>query len=109
MAQVGNGSALLPKHVLGADVLLGPADGADVVVDFGKDLGKKPVLESVERVDGRPGGIGTPSMPVMQFRVAKRASDSTRLPATLKALPKLDLPSSPTMTWDFGLGTSGDH
>src|SRR4051812_41156804 len=109
LVQVGNGSALLPKPVVRTDVLLGPAERADVVVDFGKDLGKKPVLESVERVDGRPGGIGTPSTPVMQFRVDKRVSDTTRVPVALKALPKLDLPSSPTMTWDFGLGTSGDH
>ena len=109
MVQVGNGSALLPKPVTRTDVLLGPAERADVVVDFGKDLGKKPVLESVERVDGRPGGIGTPSTPIMQFRVDRRVADSTRVPAALKPLPKLDLPSSPTMTWDFGLGVNGDH
>jgi spore coat protein A len=107
--QVGNGSALLPKPVTRTDILLGPAERADVVVDFGKDLGKKPVLESVERVDGRPGGIGTPSTPVMQFRVDKRVTDTSSVPAALEPLPKLDLPSSPTMTWDFGLGASGDH
>jgi spore coat protein A len=109
MVQVGNGSALLPTPVSRTDLLLGPAERADVVVDFGKDLGKKLVLESVERVDGRPGGIGTPTTPVMQFRVAKRVADTTAVPKALVPLPPLALPSAPTMTWAFGLGAAGDR
>ncbi len=104
MVQVGNGSALLPKPVTRTDVLLGPAERADVVVDFGKDLGKSPVLESVARVDGRPGGIGTPITPVMQFRVRHRVADASRVPAALMPLPALQIPNAPTMTWAFGLG-----
>jgi FtsP/CotA-like multicopper oxidase with cupredoxin domain/plastocyanin len=106
MVQVGNGAALLPKPVSRTDILLGPAERADVVVDFGKDLGKKVVLESVERVDGRPGGIGTPSTPVLQFRVAKRVSDSSRVPAALVPLPQLTLPTTPSETFVFGLGAT---
>ncbi|MGB8649221.1 MAG: multicopper oxidase domain-containing protein [Mycobacteriales bacterium] len=103
MVQVGNGSGLLPKPAVRTDVLLGPAERADVVVDFGHDLGKRPVLESVARVDGRPGGIGTPTTPVMQFRVTRRVADATRVPAVLMPLPPLPLPSTPTLTWVFAL------
>jgi FtsP/CotA-like multicopper oxidase with cupredoxin domain/plastocyanin len=109
MVQVGNGSALLPTPVTRTDVLLGPAERADVVVDFGRDLGKKLVLESVARVDGRPGGIGTPTTPVMQFRVQKRVTDASAVPKSLMPLPALALPSAPTMTWAFALAASGDH
>ncbi|MDX6197869.1 MAG: hypothetical protein QOJ79_1020 [Actinomycetota bacterium] len=103
MVQVGNGSALLPAPVTRTDILLGPAERADVIVDFGKDLGKKVVLQSVARVDGRPGGIGSPTTPIMQFRVTSRATDATAVPKALKALPPLAVPSSPTKVWDFGL------
>jgi len=103
MVQVGNGSALLPKPVSRTDILLGPAERADVIVDFGRDLGKKVVLESVARVDGRPGGIGSPITPVMQFRVTSRVADTTAVPGGQRPLPPLAVPSTPTKTWVFGL------
>jgi FtsP/CotA-like multicopper oxidase with cupredoxin domain/plastocyanin len=109
MVQVGNGSALLPKPVTRTDILLGPAERADVVVDFGRDLGKKVVLESVARVDGRPGGIGTPTTPVMQFRVTERVADASVVPKALVPLPPLALPTQPTMTWAFALAASGNR
>lgn len=107
MVQVGNGSGLLPKAVTRTDVLLGPAERADVVVDFARDLGKRVVLESVARVDNRPGGIGSPTTPVMQFRVEHRVADHSAVPAALVPLPALALPAQPTMTWVFGLGAKG--
>jgi FtsP/CotA-like multicopper oxidase with cupredoxin domain len=108
MVQVGNGSGLLTQPVTRTDVLLGPAERADVVVDFGKDLGKKVVLESVARVDGRPAGIGSPQTPIMQFRVTSRETDATTVPKALMPLPPLAVPSTPTQTFAFGLaGDSG--
>jgi spore coat protein A len=104
MLQVGNGSALLPASVSRTDVLLGPAERADVVVDFGKDLGKSLVLQSVARVDQRPAGIGTPVTPVMQFRVTKRVSDTSHVPTALVRLPSLAIPATPTQTFVFALG-----
>lgn len=103
MLQIGNGSALLPAAVSRTDVLLGPAERADVLVDFGADLGKNPVLESVARVDGRPGGIGTPVTPVMQFRVTRRVADRSSVPTVLVPLPPLPLPTAPTLTWAVAL------
>ena len=104
MVQVGNGAALLPAPVSRTDVLLGPAERADVVVDFGRDYGKKLVLESVARTDTRPGAIGTPATPVMQFRVTRKAADTTRVPAALVPLKPLAVPAVPTQTFVFALG-----
>ncbi len=103
MVQVGNGN-VLTKPVTRYDLLLGPAERADVVVDFGKDLGKNLILESVARTDTRPGAIGTPTTPVMQFRVGKRVADLSRVPVSLVPLPKLAVPSTPTKEWVFALG-----
>ena len=103
MVQIGNGSALLPAPVSRTDLLLGPAERADVVVDFGADLGKEVVLESVARVDGRPGGMGSPITPVMQFRVTSKVADTTAVPAALVPLPPLPVPALPTMTWALAL------
>src|SRR5581483_1437092 len=79
--QIGTGSGLLPKAVVRTDILLGPAQRADVIVDFGHDYGKKIVLASEPRTDGQPGGIGTPDVPILQFRVTKRTTDHTRIPS----------------------------
>ena len=57
-------------------------------------------------MDGRPGGMGTPITPVMQFRVTSRvtnATDDTAVPAALMPLPRLAIPAAPTQTWAFGL------
>ncbi|MBV9293585.1 MAG: multicopper oxidase domain-containing protein, partial [Frankiales bacterium] len=102
--QIGTGSGLLPKAVVRTDILLGPAQRADVIVDFGHDYGKKIVLASEPRTDSQPGGIGTPDVPVMQFRVTKRTADRTRIPSRLEPLPPLAAPATPSMVWTFGLG-----
>jgi spore coat protein A, manganese oxidase len=102
--QVGTGSGLLPRPVSRTDILLGPAQRADVVVDFTHEFGKKIVLESIARVDNQPGGIGTPQTPIMQFRVGQRVSDRSRLPPALDPLPPLSVPSAPSAVWTFGLG-----
>ena len=104
MVQVGNGAALLPASVARTDVLLGPAERADVVVDFGADAGKKVVLESVARGDNRPGGIGTPVTPVMQFRVGARTPGAAAVPSALVPLPPLAVPTTVTNTFVFALG-----
>ena len=102
--QIGTGAALLPKPVVRDDILLGPAQRADVLVDFSHDFGKDVMLQSISSTDTRPGGIGTPVAPIMQFRVNKHVSDNTRIPSTLEPLPKLDAPAAPNVVWTFGLG-----
>ena len=103
--QIGTGSGLLPKSVRRTDMLLGPAQRADVIVDFRGDAGKNVTLESVPRTDNQPGSIGTPTAPLMQFRVAKkRVVDLTKAPTALEPLPPLSVPKTPSMVWTFGLG-----
>jgi len=63
--QVGTGNGLLPKPVVRNQILLGPAQRVDVIVDFHNELGKKVVLESVPRSDAPQGGIETPSVAIL--------------------------------------------
>jgi spore coat protein A len=102
--QIGTGSGLLPHPVRRTDILLGPAQRADVVVDFGKDYGKRITLQSIPRTDNQPGGIGTPDAQIMQFRVDRRTEDGTAVPNNLEPLPKLSTSPVPDKVWTFGLG-----
>ena len=102
--QIGTGNGLLPKPVVRSDILLGPAQRADVIVDFTGDFGKNVVLESIKRSDRSIGGIGSPALPVMQFRVNSRVTDDTRIPAQLTTLPAFTTPKVPSNVFIFGLG-----
>ena len=105
LVQIGTGAGLLPKPVVRQDILLGPAQRADVVVDFHGELHKDVVLESIPRTDNAPRGIGTPSLELMQFRVTARGpADHTRVPATLEPVPTIHAPAHVSHTWTFGQG-----
>jgi FtsP/CotA-like multicopper oxidase with cupredoxin domain/plastocyanin len=106
--QIGTGDGLLPKPVVRQDILLGPAQRADVIVDFHRELHKKVVLESVPRADNPPpGSVGAPTAAIMQFRVTRTADhDRSRVPSELVAPPALDPPKKATAAWNIGL--SGD-
>jgi FtsP/CotA-like multicopper oxidase with cupredoxin domain/plastocyanin len=106
--QIGTGDGLLPKPVVRQSILLGPAQRADVVVDFHRELHKKVILESVPRADNPPAGsVGTPTASIMQFRVTRQAdTDKTRVPSKLVAPPSINPPKKATAQWVIGL--SGD-
>jgi len=102
--QVGTGNGLLPKPVVRTQILLGPAQRADVVVDFHNELGKNVQLESVPRTDAPSGAMETPSVSIMQFRVTTKAkSDRSRVPSTLQAAPPIKIPSKVSAVWDFNV------
>ncbi|HSU01659.1 MAG TPA: multicopper oxidase domain-containing protein [Nocardioides sp.] len=107
--QIGTGSGLLPKAVVRTSVLLGPAQRADVVVDFTGATGARPVLESVPATPGTTGDDARETA-VMQFRVGDRARDTSRLPSRLPS-PELvsPVPSRVSKTWTFGLEDHEDH
>ena len=111
--QVGTGNGLLPKPVVRNQILLGPAQRVDIIVDFHDEYGKKVILESVPRGDAPPGGIETPSVAIMQFRVtAKAHGDTSRIPTTLQAPPPIKAPRNVTAVWDFnvvGNPNTGSH
>ncbi|MBE7188736.1 multicopper oxidase domain-containing protein, partial [Jatrophihabitans endophyticus] len=104
--QIGNGDGLLPRSVQRKDIILGPAQRADVLVDFAKQRGRKIVLRSIPSTDHAPGAIGSPSAPLLQFRVGtKRVSDPSAAPTHLQPPPTITVPKTVAQTWDFGLRT----
>ena len=102
--QIGTGNGLLPRPVVRQTILLGPAQRADVIVDFHRELNKRVVLETVARTDATHGGTDTPTAQIMQFRVVRSASDSTHIPTTLQSRPHLTLPSRVAKTWRINVG-----
>lgn len=102
--QIGTGSGLLPRATVRTHVLLGPAQRADVIVDFSGATGRRLVLESVPAVLGQAGDDARETA-VMEFRVGARARDTSRLPARLPS-PELasPVPTRVAKTWTFGLG-----
>jgi spore coat protein A len=97
--QVGTGDGLLPHPVHRRSILLGPAQRADVVVDFGHDAGKKVLLVSRHTTDG----TGSPGEPLMQFRVGKTAAPRAHVPHTLTTIPRMKVPKKVAKTWRFGI------
>jgi FtsP/CotA-like multicopper oxidase with cupredoxin domain len=107
--QIGTGSGLLPRAVVRPSVLLGPAQRADVIVDFSGATGQRIVLESVPAAPGQTGADARETA-VMEFRVGAAASDTSRLPARLPS-PELvsHVPARVSKTWTFGLSEDGHH
>jgi spore coat protein A, manganese oxidase len=102
--QIGTGSGLLPAPVTRQDILLGPAQRADVVVDFRHLEGTDVLLSSIKRADGSTTGIGTRDAALMQFRVRGTADQSVRVPSTLARIAPMRIPSTVAKTWTFGVG-----
>jgi FtsP/CotA-like multicopper oxidase with cupredoxin domain len=103
--QVGTGNGLLPRSVVRSEIVLGPAQRTDVVVDFHGALDDRIVLESVPTATGP----GTPAVSIMQFRVTRKADrDRTQVPDYLLGAPRMDLPRKIAKTWHVGLGGDPD-
>jgi FtsP/CotA-like multicopper oxidase with cupredoxin domain/plastocyanin len=101
--QVGTGNGLLPRAVVRQDILLGPAQRADVIVDFRGELGKDVVLQSVPRINAPPGAAGSPSAQIMAFRVSGAVSDSTHVPVKLRPVLSMRTPKHVSAVWSVGL------
>jgi FtsP/CotA-like multicopper oxidase with cupredoxin domain/plastocyanin len=109
LVQIGTGNGLLPKSVVRQDILLGPAQRADVVVDFRGELGTNVVLESIPRPNPPKNGAGSPSAQLMQFRVTASATDTTKLPSTLEPAPKMTIPKKVSAVWAVGVTGSATN
>jgi FtsP/CotA-like multicopper oxidase with cupredoxin domain len=107
LTQIGTGTALLPRSVERDDVLLGPAQRADVVVDFSGLEGQDVILSTVPRTDTTE-GTGSRSAAIMQFRVRGSARQHARVPDRLRAVPAIDVPQKVDKVWTFGL-TKDSH
>jgi FtsP/CotA-like multicopper oxidase with cupredoxin domain len=93
MVQIGTESGLLPAPVTRTNILIGPPERADVVIDFSGQLGQNIVLQNLA-------GSGS-TAEIMQFRVTRHVTDTSSVPSTLRALPVLGSPVV-TRTFDFG-------
>ena len=71
-----------------------PAERVEVVVDFANRLNQRIVLLNL----AEQGSLRE----VMQFRVIRDLTETSSIPATLRALPVLDATSAVTRTFEFG-------
>jgi spore coat protein A, manganese oxidase len=108
LIQIGTDSGLMPRPVRRREILLGPGERADVVVDFAGAGGQAVELRSGPRHDGRAGAGSKPYVgALMQFRVASgRVADRTRVPRALRPLPDWTkrVSRTPDRTWTISIG-----
>ena len=100
--QIGTGNGLLPEPVVRQDLLLGPAQRADVVVDFRGLEGEDVLLRTIPRSDGAI-GTGSRSATLMQFRVRGTTDQQARVPQRLTDIEDIKVPNRVSRTWTFGL------
>ncbi|HYI44448.1 MAG TPA: multicopper oxidase family protein [Actinomycetota bacterium] len=115
MIQIGTESGLLPAPVKRTEVLLGPAERADLVVDFSDFAGRNLTLKS-KFLENATGSDGSRAGTFMQFRVRPKARrrDNSKIPKHLRPLPDWvsQAPAEPDRVWAFGNGidpTTGEQ
>jgi spore coat protein A len=105
---IGTESGLLPSPNLTSSLLLGPAERADIVVDFANYAGQNVVLRSAPQQAGIIPGTAAADYDLVQFRVGALAvADASSLPpATLRALPAwtAGVTQTPDRVFAFGIG-----
>ena len=93
--QIGTESGLLPAPVARTEMRMGPAERLDVVVDFAGRL-----TQNVYLTDTLTG------TQLVQFRVTQHLTDTSTVPATLRALPEI---GEPTVTRNFSFDRTAGH
>ncbi len=108
MVQIATESGLMPKPVRRREILLGPAERVEVIVDFSGAAGETVELRSSKRHAGRnPAGANTYGGALMQFRVGReRRPDRTRIPRRLRPLPAWARTAKrrPDHRWEITIG-----
>ncbi len=108
MIQIATDSGLMPKPVRREQILLGPAERAEVIVDFSDAAGESVELRSGPRHDGHNGAGSRPYVgALMQFQVgSRRLPDRTRVPRKLRPLPgwTKHVSRTPDHTWTISIG-----
>jgi FtsP/CotA-like multicopper oxidase with cupredoxin domain len=108
MVQIASDSGLMPKPVRRREILLGPAERVEVIVDFATMRGESVELRSSAHHPGRnPEGAHTYGGALMQFRVGRaRVHDRSRVPRNLRPLPAWTRKASrkPDKTWTITIG-----
>jgi FtsP/CotA-like multicopper oxidase with cupredoxin domain len=108
MTQIATDSGLMPRPVTRREVLLGPGERVELVVDFAGAAGDSVELRSRRH---RGDGLARRANPyvgsLMQFRVGGgRMPDRTRVPRRLRPLPAWTRKASrkPDRTWKIEIG-----
>jgi FtsP/CotA-like multicopper oxidase with cupredoxin domain len=111
MIQIGSDSGLLPGPVRRDEILIGPAERAEVIVDFAGAAGESVELRSSRQSGRNPDGARAYIGALMQFRVEPgRVRDRTRVPLRLRPLPQWALKSrkrregKPDRVWEITVG-----
>ena len=109
LTQIGTDSGLMPAPVQRNKVLLGPAERAELIVDFSGAAGSKVELRSGHRDDGKRSLGSKPYVgPLMQFRVGAPPAtpDTTSVPTSLRPLPAWTASAkhAPDRSWVITLG-----
>ena len=87
--QIGSDSGLMPRPVRREEILIGPAERVEVVVDFAAAAGESVELRSRSHRGRNPAGARSYVGALMQFRVGReRLPDRTRVPRRLRPLPE---------------------
>ncbi len=106
MVQIATESGLMPAPVERRQVLVGPGERVELIVDFGEFPHRDVELVSVRR-KGNPDSLGSKAYegPLMQFRVGARRPDPSSVPDTLRALPEwtAEVPSGVQKEWSVGI------
>ena len=108
MIQIATESGLMPKPIRRREILLGPAERVEVIVDFFRARGESVELRSSKRHPGRnPDGAHTyggrpDAVPGRQRRVA----DRTHVPRHLRPLPAWTRKAKrrPDKRWEITIG-----
>lgn len=108
MVQVATESGLMPKPLTRTEVLVGPGERVEVVVDLRGRAGRRLTLDSVARASAVPLGLVTPPAETqfLELRVTRRARETSRVPAALRPLPGWVASAlrEPHRVWVFGAG-----
>jgi spore coat protein A, manganese oxidase len=108
MIQIATESGLMPKPIRRREILIGPAERVEVIVDFSGSAGERVELRSTARHSGRnPAGARSYGGALMQFRVgSERRPDRTRVPRHLRPLPAWTRKAKrkPDHHWEITIG-----
>jgi spore coat protein A len=108
MLQIATESGLMPKPIRRREIMLGPAERVEVIVDFAGARGESVELRSGKRHPGRnPTGAHTYGGALMQFQVGgERVADRTHVPRHLRPLPAWTRKAErrPDKQWEITIG-----
>jgi len=111
LVQIGSDSGLMPRPVRRGQILIGPGERVEAIVDFAAAAGESVELRSRPHGGRNPDGARAYVGALMQFRVSRtRVEDRTRIPRRLRPLPEWALQAKkrrnrpPDHSWEISVG-----